>query len=114
MTAYARTQQGLGSVTNNGSLMDAANAKVQDMLACGYSHTACGHPFDYWFTSKGYAGKCTAENIAQEVLPVTHQYSVSDMIQAGQDIERRVLLKATTAFLQHRIILHNQRTIVFR
>ncbi len=51
--------------------------------------------------------------IAQEVIPVTHQHSVEDMIQAGQDIEKRVLLRAVQAFLQHKIILHNGRTILF-
>jgi formyltetrahydrofolate deformylase len=51
--------------------------------------------------------------IAQEVIPVTHQDSVADMIQAGQDIEKRVLLRAVQAFLQHKIILHNHRTILF-
>ncbi len=51
--------------------------------------------------------------ITQEVIPVTHQYSVEDMIQAGQDIEKRVLLRAVQAFLQHKIILHGGRTILF-
>ena len=51
--------------------------------------------------------------IAQEVIPVTHQDSVGDMVQAGQDIEKRVLLRAVQAFLQHKIILHNGRTILF-
>jgi formyltetrahydrofolate deformylase len=51
--------------------------------------------------------------IAQEVIPVTHQHSVEDMVQAGQDIEKRVLVRAVQAFLQHKIILHNHRTILF-
>ncbi len=51
--------------------------------------------------------------ITQEVIPVTHQHSAKDMIQAGQDIEKRVLLRAVQAFLQHKIILHNGRTILF-
>ncbi len=51
--------------------------------------------------------------ITQEVIPVTHQHSVQDMIQAGQDIEKRVLLRAVQAFLQNKIILHNGRTILF-
>ena len=51
--------------------------------------------------------------IAQEVMPVSHQHSVEDMIQAGQDIEKRVLLQAVQAFAQHKIILHRGRTILF-
>jgi len=51
--------------------------------------------------------------IAQDVVSVTHHHSVKDMIQAGRDIERRVLTSAVKAHLEHRIILHNQRTIIF-
>ncbi len=65
MTTYARTQHSMGGVSSNGSLMAAATAKVQDMLTCGYSHTACERSFNYWFAVKGYVGRCSAENIAQ-------------------------------------------------
>ncbi len=51
--------------------------------------------------------------ITQDVVSVTHHHSVKDMIQAGRDIERRVLTSAVKAHLEHRIILHNQRTIIF-
>lgn len=65
MTSYARTQLGLTSIAANASLMDAAAAKAQDMVNCGYSHTACDRSFDYWIPLKGYTGKCSAENIAK-------------------------------------------------
>ena len=51
--------------------------------------------------------------IEQDVVSVNHQYSIQEMIQAGQDIERRVLTSAVKAHLQHRIILDGQRTIIF-
>ncbi|MDB3868538.1 formyltetrahydrofolate deformylase [Candidatus Marinimicrobia bacterium] len=51
--------------------------------------------------------------IEQDVESVTHQYSVKEMIQAGRDIERRVLTSAVKAHLQHRILLHGQRTLIF-
>ena len=51
--------------------------------------------------------------IEQDVESVTHQYSVKEMIQAGGDIERRVLTSAVKAHLQHRILLHGQRTLIF-
>ena len=51
--------------------------------------------------------------IEQDVESVTHQYSVKEMIQAGRDIERRVLTAAVKAHLQHRILLHGQRTLIF-
>ena len=51
--------------------------------------------------------------IEQDVESISHQYSVQEMIQAGRDIERRVLTSAVKAHLQHRIILDGQRTIIF-
>ena len=51
--------------------------------------------------------------IEQDVESVTHQHSVKEMIQAGRDIERRVLTAAVKAHLQHRILLHGQRTLIF-
>lgn len=65
MTSYARTQHGLSPVSGNAALQSAASAKVDDIIACGFSHTACGRPFNYWFSVKGYTGNCSAENIAQ-------------------------------------------------
>ena len=51
--------------------------------------------------------------IEQDVVSVNHQHSVQEMIQAGRDIERRVLTSAVKAHLEHRIILDGQRTIIF-
>ena len=51
--------------------------------------------------------------IEQDVVSVSHQHTVQEMIQAGRDIERRVLTSAVKAHLQHRIILDGQRTIIF-
>ena len=51
--------------------------------------------------------------IEQDVVSVNHQHSVQEMMQAGRDIERRVLTSAVKAHLQHRIILDGQRTIIF-
>jgi len=51
--------------------------------------------------------------IEQDVVSVNHQHSVQEMIQAGRDIERRVLTSAVKDHLEHRIILDGQRTIIF-
>ena len=51
--------------------------------------------------------------IEQDVVSVNHQHSVQEMIQAGRDIERRVLTSAVKAHLEHRIILDGRRTIIF-
>lgn len=51
--------------------------------------------------------------ISQEVVPISHQYSVDDLIRAGRDIEKRVLVQAVQAYLTNKIIIHNKRTIIF-
>ena len=51
--------------------------------------------------------------IEQDVVSVNHQHSVKEMVQAGRDIERRVLASAVKSHLEHRIILDGQRTIIF-
>jgi uncharacterized protein YkwD len=64
LSSYARKFHGLPPVTGQSQLQAAAAAKVGDMLACGYSHTACGRPGNHWVEMKGYAGSCSGENIA--------------------------------------------------
>jgi len=51
--------------------------------------------------------------IEQDVISVSHHHSVKEMIQAGRDIERRVLTSAVIAHLEYRIILDGKRTIIF-
>ena len=51
--------------------------------------------------------------IAQDVMPVTHQHTVTQMIRAGRDIERRVLAQAVEAYLDRKIILRERRAIIF-
>jgi len=51
--------------------------------------------------------------IEQDVISVNHQHSAKEMVQAGRDIERRVLTSAVKAHLEHRIMLHGKRTIIF-
>lgn len=51
--------------------------------------------------------------IAQDTASVTHQQSPMEMIQAGRDIERRVLTTAVKAHLERKIIIQGKRTIIF-
>ena len=51
--------------------------------------------------------------ITQDVVPVSHHHSVSEMIESGRNLERNVLVDAIKAHLEYRIILHGQRTIIF-
>ena len=51
--------------------------------------------------------------ISQDTELVTHQFSINEMIESGRDIERRVLFEAVKAQIERRIILHDNRTIIF-
>ena len=51
--------------------------------------------------------------IAQDVVMVNHRHSANDLKQLGKNIERNVLAKAVSLFAEDRIILNNNKTIVF-
>ena len=51
--------------------------------------------------------------IAQDVMPVTHQHTVEQMIRAGRDIERRVLARAVRWHIEDRVLLNGRKTVVF-
>lgn len=51
--------------------------------------------------------------IEQDVLSVSHRHSVQDMIRMGRDLEKMVLSRAVYKHLQHKVIVHEGRTIVF-
>ncbi len=64
LASNARVFHDLTPIKANSTLMASAAAKNQDMLTCGYGHTACGRAGNYWIKNKGYTGKCSGENIA--------------------------------------------------
>jgi formyltetrahydrofolate deformylase len=51
--------------------------------------------------------------IAQGILPVAHNHTVEDMIQAGRDVEKSVLARAVKLVLDERVFLCGQRTVIF-
>ncbi len=51
--------------------------------------------------------------IEQGVSYVTHKETVSDFIKKGKDIEKIVLSKAISKDLEHKILVFNNRTVVF-
>lgn len=51
--------------------------------------------------------------IEQDVERVTHEESVESLQRTGADIERIVLARALAAHLDHRVIVHGNRTVVF-
>jgi hypothetical protein len=61
---YARHQAGLPPLNRSLRLSEAARAKSLDIARCGFSHTACGHRFDYRIDRTGYRWRSIGENIA--------------------------------------------------
>jgi formyltetrahydrofolate deformylase len=51
--------------------------------------------------------------IAQDVIPVDHNFSAKQMAQAGRDVEKIVLAKAVRLVLEDRVFVHDGRTVVF-
>jgi formyltetrahydrofolate deformylase len=51
--------------------------------------------------------------IEQDVVRVNHELSPKGLKEVGKDVERRVLARAVQAHLENRIIIHDNRTIVF-
>ncbi len=52
--------------------------------------------------------------IEQDVEHVTHAVSPDELTQIGSDVESLVLARAVRAHVEHRILLNDQRTVVFR
>ncbi|MEO6020107.1 MAG: formyltetrahydrofolate deformylase [Knoellia sp.] len=52
--------------------------------------------------------------IEQEVIRVDHTYGPEDLVTAGRDAESLALARAVIWHGQHRILLNNDRTVVFR
>ena len=51
--------------------------------------------------------------IEQEVEKVSHRDTVQDLIRKGKDLERLVLARAVRLHLQNRILVYENRTVVF-
>lgn len=51
--------------------------------------------------------------IEQDIERVTHEHNEADLKKIGQSIERRVLARAVKWHLEDRIIVHENKTIVF-
>lgn len=51
--------------------------------------------------------------IAQQIIPVNHSFTVTDMINAGKEIETAVLAKALKIVFEDRVFVYNNKTVVF-
>ena len=52
--------------------------------------------------------------IAQDTVAVSHRETVADLKRVGADLERLVLARAVRWHLERRVLLDEQRTVVFR
>ena len=50
----------------------------------------------------------------QDVIRVNHDDTVSDMVRRGRDIERLVLARGLRWHLEDRVLVHGNKTVVFR
>ena len=51
--------------------------------------------------------------ITQDVIPITHRDSIADMKRKGKDIEKIVLANAVWAHINHRVLINENKTVVF-
>jgi len=52
--------------------------------------------------------------IEQDVTRVDHRDSVQEMVRKGKDLEKTVLARAIWAHLGHRVLVYNNKTVVFK
>ena len=52
--------------------------------------------------------------IEQEVIRVDHTYGPEDLVTVGRDAESLALARAVTWHGQHRVLVNDDRTVVFR
>ena len=52
--------------------------------------------------------------VEQDVIRVNHDDTVSDMVRRGRDIERLVLARGLRWHLEDRVLVHGNKTVVFR
>lgn len=51
--------------------------------------------------------------IAQDVARVTHRHGVGELVRKGRDLEKLVLAQAVRWHLENRILVYNNKTVVF-
>ncbi|MBI4411038.1 MAG: formyltetrahydrofolate deformylase [Deltaproteobacteria bacterium] len=52
--------------------------------------------------------------IEQDVIRVDHSHSIPDMIRLGKDVEKMVLARGLRYHVEDRVIIHQNKTIVFK
>jgi len=52
--------------------------------------------------------------IDQDVVRVSHRDTVEDMLRRGRDLEKIVLARAVRWHLENRVLVYQNKTVVFR
>ena len=51
--------------------------------------------------------------IAQQIIPVNHSFTASDMVRSGKEIETAVLAKALQLVFEERVLIWKNKTVIF-
>ena len=51
--------------------------------------------------------------IEQDIIRVSHKDSVEELVRKGQDLEKIVLARAVWLHLQHKLLVHGNKTVIF-
>jgi formyltetrahydrofolate deformylase len=51
--------------------------------------------------------------LAQDVIRCNHRDTVEDLVRKGKDVERRVLAEAVQLYTENRVLVHENKTIIF-
>jgi len=51
--------------------------------------------------------------IEQDVTTVSHAHSIKDFISKGRDLEKIVLSRAVKQHVQHKVLVYNNKTVIF-
>lgn len=51
--------------------------------------------------------------IEQDIIRISHKDTIKDLIRKGRDLERRILVQALMYHMEHRILVHGKKTIIF-
>ncbi|MET4081091.1 formyltetrahydrofolate deformylase [Pedobacter sp. UYP30] len=52
--------------------------------------------------------------IAQQITHIDHNFGLKEMVKAGKEVEKRVLLEALDLVFEHRVFISGNKTVVFK
>jgi uncharacterized protein YkwD len=81
---YARVHAGRAPLRASSLLQTSSDRKTGDLMSCGFSHTACGRPFDYWIRRAGYvSSSCSSWGLGENIAWGTGSLGTPRAIMSG-------------------------------